>query len=160
MNTIDFLSRYLHILTAITLVGGTIYTAFVLLPSLGQLSEGEKGKIGGLLEQRWKRFVHLGILLFLVTGFYNYFRAMPNHKGDGLYHALIGTKIILAFGVFFIASALTGRSAALAFIRNSRPLWIKIYLILALVIIGFSSFVKVRGNPNLPTQASQPSKAE
>ncbi len=69
--------------------------AFVLLPTADQLDVGQHDKLRGLVNGRWKRFVHLGILLFLVTGFYNYFRQMPNHKGDALYHALIGKGLAL-----------------------------------------------------------------
>ena len=52
------------------------------------------------------------ILLFIVSGFYNFARAIPGHKGDGLYHALLGTKILLALILFAISSALVGRSKA------------------------------------------------
>ena len=35
----------------------------------------------------------------------------PKHRDEGgLYHALIGTKILIALAIFFIASALVGRS--------------------------------------------------
>ncbi len=102
---IDVISRILHISTAIILVGGSAFMAYVLLPSAEQLEPGEHDKLRGLIGNRWKRFVHLGIALFLVTGFYNYFRQMPNHKGDGLYHALIGVKMLSAFFLFFVASA-------------------------------------------------------
>ena len=56
-----------------------------------------------------ERFIHFGILLFIVSGFYNFARAIPGHKGDGLYHALMGTKILLALLLFAISSALVGR---------------------------------------------------
>ncbi len=51
---------------------------------------------------------------------------MEKHKGDGLYHALVGTKILLALGLFFIASALVGRSAAFESMRASRAKWLKV----------------------------------
>lgn len=119
--------------------------AFVLLPTASQISTEEHDKLRGLINGRWKRFVHAGILLFLVTGFYNYFQQMPKHKGDGLYHALVGTKILLALGLFFIASALVGRSAAFESMRASRGKWLKIMVLLAAVIVAMSGFVKVRG---------------
>lgn len=145
MEIVDILSRILHVATAITLVGGSAFTAFVLLPSAKELPDDAHQQLAGAVKQRWKRIVHPGILLFLITGFYNYFRAVPLHKGDGLYHALVGTKIILAFAVFFIAAALVGRSEKLEPIRTNKAKWIKILVLLATVIVSISGFVKVRG---------------
>lgn len=142
---IDVISRILHVSTAIVLIGGSVFMAFVLLPSAEQIDTPQHEKLRGLVVGRWKRYVHLGILLFLVTGFYNFYRQLPNHRGDGLYHALIGTKILLAFGIFFIASALVGRSKAMEGMRAKRAMWLKVLVLLAAVIVIFSSFLKVRG---------------
>ena len=98
----------------------------------------------------WKRFIHIGILLFLVSGFYNYLVvALPSHKGDKLYHPLIGTKILLGLGMFFIASALVGRSAKFEGMRRNAKFWQTVILVLAAVIVGISGFAKVtlKGKP-------------
>ena len=142
---IDVVSRLVHIATAIVLVGGSTFMAYVLLPTSQQLDTAQHDKLRQLVTGRWKRFVHVGILLFLVTGFYNFYRQLPHHKGDGLYHALMGTKILLALGVFFIASALVGRSRALEGLRADRARWLKVIVLLAAIIVAMSSFVKVRG---------------
>ena len=144
MEIIDIISRIVHVGTAITLVGGSVFTAFVLMPSAKQLSADAHNQLAASVTARWKRFVHPGILLFLLSGFYNYFRAMPLHKGDILYHALVGTKMILALGVFFIAAALVGRSEKLAPIREEKSKWIKILVLLAAIIVAISGFVKVQ----------------
>lgn len=145
MDSIDIVSRIVHVATAIVLVGGTVFSAFVLLPSANQLSKESHDLLAAEIKGRWKRYVHLGILLFLVSGFYNYFRAMGLHKGDGLYHGLIGTKMLLAFAIFFIASALVGRSAKLQSMRDNRGFWLKTMVLMAAVIVAISGFAKVRG---------------
>jgi uncharacterized membrane protein len=142
---IDVVSRIVHVSTAIALVGGSVFMVFVLLPAARQLSAEQHDRLRGLVNQTWKRYVHTGILLFLVTGFYNYFRQMPLHKGDGLYHGLVGTKIILALVIFFIASVLVGRSATFEWMRTGREKWLKIIVLLAAIIVAMSGFVKVRG---------------
>lgn len=144
MFWIDVVSRITHIATAITLVGGSIFTLFVLIPSAKALDETTHQTLLNAITQRWKKFVHVGVLLFLVSGFYNYVRAIPSHKGDGLYHALIGTKMILAFGVFFLAAALVGRSEKLAFIRAKRKSYLTLMVVLAITIVSISGFAKVR----------------
>jgi uncharacterized membrane protein len=147
LEVVDIVSRIVHLLTAITLVGGSLFVATVLGPSLRSLSDAVSSDLWGAINGRWKMWVHGGIALFLITGFYNYIRAMPLHKGDGLYHALVGTKILLALGVMVIASGLVGRSKAFQFMRDARGLWQAVLILLAVVIVAISGFVKVRGIP-------------
>lgn len=145
MLLIDVVSRFVHVLTGITLLGGSLFSLLVLVPSL-ELAEAEtKAKLKEKIGSQWKRIVHAGIALFLISGFYNYFKAMPLHKGDGLYHALVGTKIILALGLFFVASALVGRSAAFEGFRRDSNKWLKVICLIGIVIVAISSFVKIRG---------------
>lgn len=147
MFAVDVASRLIHVLTAIVLLGGSTFMLLVVLPTLQSSDEETRSKIASGLRGIWKRYVHAGIALFLISGFYNYFKAMPQHKGDGLYHALVGTKIILALAVFFLASALVGRSAAFEGMRTNSSKWLKILCLLGIVIVAMSSFVKIRGIP-------------
>lgn len=145
MQLLDTLSRIVHVATAITLIGGSVFTLFVLLPSVKSLSEDARQQFAAAINGRWKRFIHSGIALFLLSGFYNYFRAMPGHKGDGLYHGLLGTKMLLAFAVFFFASVLVGRSARTEGMRANRKKWLSVIVVLAAIIVAISGFLKVRG---------------
>ena len=158
MWIIDVLSRVIHVGTAITLVGGSVFVLFVLMPSAKQLSEEAHDQLATAVGARWKRFVHIGILLFLVSGFYNYIRAIPLHKGDGLYHAMVGTKMLFALVVFFLAAALVGRSGKLAAIRANRGKWLKVLVLLAATIVAISGFVKVRGVPAVDPIANMESQ--
>ena len=145
MQWLDVLSRIVHIGTAITLVGGTVFLRLVLIPAATVLESEVEQTLRGRVMATWKRFVHGGIALFLLSGFYNYMQAIPNHKGDGLYHGLMGTKMLLAFTVFFIASALVGRSSALQRIRDRRTFWMAAVILMTVVIVCISGFLKIRG---------------
>lgn len=149
MLLLDTLSRILHVSTAIVLVGGSVFTLFVLLPSVKMLTESAHRDFATAVTGRWKRFIYGGIALFLITGFYNYYRAMPSHRGDSLYHALLGTKMLLALVVFFLASALVGRSAKLEGFRKNKSRWLKAVVIIAAIIVCISGYLKVRGNPSM-----------
>lgn len=151
MNVVDVLSRFIHVSTAITLVGGTIFMLFVLHPAAKQLSTDEHDRLRGLINTSWKKIIHVGIVLFLISGFYNYMQAIPKHVGDKLYHPLLGTKILIALVIFFIASALVGRSAKFEFMRRNRPKWMMVVVLLAAIVVAISSFAKVRGTPTAPT---------
>lgn len=155
MHYVDILSRIVHVGTAITLVGGSVFMLMVLIPSAQELSDESHDQLATAIKNRWKRFVHLGILLFLISGFYNYFRMIPDHKGDGLYHALVGTKMLLALGVFFVASALVGRSEKFEPMRQNRAKWLTMIVLLASVIVAISGYVKVRGVVGGETTAAE-----
>ena len=144
---LDVISRIVHVLTAITLIGGSVFMAFVLGPAANALGDEAHDKLREQVIPRWKKFVHGGIALFLISGLYNYMVMIPKHKGDGLYHGLVGTKIILALGIFLVGSALVGRSKSFEGMRAQRPKWLKILVLLAVIVVGISGFVKVRGIP-------------
>jgi uncharacterized membrane protein len=137
---LPIVSRWAHVGCAIVLIGGTAFMQLVLLPALA----GESPEFMDRVRARWKKFVHVGILIFLVSGLYNYMQMMSRHKGDSLYHALVGTKMLLAMFVFFIASALVGRSAGTQKFRDNAGRWMGIALLVSAVIVGISGFVKVR----------------
>lgn len=143
MFWIDVVSRILHVTTAILLLGGSLFTLLALQPVLQTQPDTVRGAVSGGARQRWKRWVHLGIAVFLLTGFYNYFRAMPLHRGDGLYHALVGTKILVALVVFFMASVLVGRSSKFETWRQAGAWPLKLLCLLGLVIVVISGFLKV-----------------
>lgn len=144
------ITRIMHIATAIVLVGGTFFVRFVLLPAAAaNLPDDLHAKLRGAITATWKRIVHLGIALFILSGGINYYHVIDTgiHKGDPLYNALLGIKILLALAVFFIASALVGRSAAFEGMRRNPRRWLLINLVLAGVIVAISGFLKVRGVP-------------
>jgi len=140
------LTRILHVGTAIVLVGGTFFVWFVLQPAAAtSLSDADHARLRDAVMRTWKRVVHAGIALLLASGLINFLRALPEHKGDALYHALMGTKILLALVIFFIASVLVGRSAKFEPMRRNSRMWLAINLCLALAIVTISGFLKVRG---------------
>ncbi|WP_373650261.1 hypothetical protein [Schlesneria sp. DSM 10557] len=141
MDWIPILSRWTHVGTAIILVGGAFFIRFVLTPAASQLPDDEHTKLKELVMNKWKRFVHAGILLFLVSGFYNYLAVQaPRPKP---YHMLMGIKMLLAFTVFFLISALVGRSKAFEGMRKNSKRWQLVVLILAAAIVGISGYLKV-----------------
>jgi uncharacterized membrane protein len=141
-------TRILHVATAIVVVGGTFFIRCVLFPAAKQnLSDDAHARLRGGVMGTWKKIVHTGIVLFILTGGINYYRviAAETHKGDPVYHAVLGTKIILALVIFFIASVLVGRAAAFEGMRKNAPKWMTVNLILATLIVAASGFLRVRG---------------
>ena len=156
----DVVSRFVHVAVAIVMVGGTVFMRFILMPAARELPDSEHDQLRQRLMTRWKRVVHGGIGLLLLSGMYNYMQQIPAHQGDGLYHALVGTKMLLALAVFFIASALVGRSPAFEKMRQNRVQWMGLIVLLSALIVGISSFVKVRSPHSKSLDRSQSRQVE
>lgn len=147
----NVLMRLVHVLTAVVLMGGTAYVRFVLLPAAADLPEAEHQALRERLLTRWRSIVWRGILLLLITGFYNYLEVTaPAHRGQGVYHMLMGIKILLALGVFFLASVLTGRSPRFERLRQEARCWLTVLLVLAGIVVGIGSLLKVAVLPTPP----------
>lgn len=145
------LSRWAHVGAAIVLVGGSVFMRFVLMPAAEDLSDAEHEALKARVIGRWKKFVHVGIALFLISGFYNFYLAIQAQKAGGgskLYHPLIGTKILLAFVMFFLASRLVGRSNGAQAMRQNAKKWVMVIVVLAGIVVAISGVAKVALKPN------------
>jgi uncharacterized membrane protein len=143
---LDVLSRWIHVMSAIALMGGALFAVLAVIPSLAGVDEETRTKIKASIRSRWAKVVHAGILLLLITGFYNYLAVTgPAHQGEnkGLYHGLMGGKILIALGIFFLASVLVGRSQKFDAMRRQDRKWLTIVLLLASIVVGIGSFLKV-----------------
>lgn len=142
--------RWLHILAAVVAVGGTIFLRFVLMPVAGRvLEENVHTELRAGLVRRWQPFLHTCILLFLVSGFYNYLAVTRHlHDDQPLYHALFGVKFLLALAVFALGLILTSRKAYAEKFRQNAKLWLGVLAALAVAIVLISGVMK-----NLPTAA-------
>ena len=136
------------------LLGGAAFQWMVLRPSASQLPDAEHERLRELVMGRWRKIVMAGIGLLLLTGFYNYLFARTPADVWKLYHPLVGTKILLAFAMFFLASALVGRSPAFAGLRQQSGRWLVVLLLLGATIVGISGYLKVGGAKALRASAA------
>ena len=139
--------RWLHIGPVIVAIGGAFFARFIILPSLAEtLSEDQRGQVHSAVIRRWKRVLHLCIGLILISGIYNVYRGIVVLEKAMLYHILFLPKFLAALGIFFIASALVGKSEAFENMRRDNKKWLGILIALAVVIVLISGVMK-----NLPT---------
>ena len=131
--------RWIHMLSAIAVAGGIFFYVLVLRPALAKaLAPEHAAMLREPLMRRWKLIVHPSIVLFLLSGFYNYLVVTsPMHEGQGLYHALFGVKFLLSLALFGFAIVLTSTRTWSARWRESRGAWLALTLItLAVVLLG------------------------
>ena len=79
LDQLDWLGivfRWMHLLAAITAVGGTIFLRVALQPSLGALADDQRKALHEQVRSRWVKFVMGAILFLLVSGTYNFLRRL------------------------------------------------------------------------------------
>jgi len=136
--------RWAHIFAAIIAVGGAIFIRFVLLPSAQQVLDNDTHlKLRTAVTKRWMMFVHTSILLFLISGFFNYLTITRfEHDDQPLYHALFGVKFLIALVVFAIAIAMTSLKSWSEKMRANSRFWMGLLVALAVIIVLMSSFMR------------------
>lgn len=142
-------ARWLHIVSATVAVGVPIFVRMALLPALRSADPGFATQLREGIAARWRVIVYVSIVVFLATGFYNFlgphahWRQLREDRDKVLlYHSLMGVKILLAFVIFFLASALAGRTAALARIRANAATWSGVVIVLGLIVVGISNYLR------------------
>lgn len=166
MESIDWVQicfRWLHIGGVIILVGGTFFLVALLAPVATKLPAEEHNQLREGLIRRWKIVVHVGITVILLSGLVALIKFAPT--ATTAWHMLMGIKFLLAMVVFFIASALVGRSKGLEPIRKHRKFWMPLNLAVAAIIImiaGTLRFLPSKqaaadpARPNRPLPVAQP----
>jgi uncharacterized membrane protein len=166
MALLALLFRWLHILAAMAAVGGPLFMRLALFPAAAELPPDQRRELHEGVRRRWSKVVHAAILFLLVTGLYNFivFIRLSHTWGAAweagsenatLYQILFGVKFLLALPVFFIASALSGRSAALARFREQAKLWLTVNLLLGILIVCIAGQMRMmHAGPNGPLPAA------
>lgn len=140
---IALVSRWVHLLSVITVVGGSIFMRFVLAPAgHAVLPDDIHQKLREQLLSRWKKVVHSGVGLLFLSGGYNFYMAFRDGVEPLPYHPIFGVKLILAFAVFFIAIALTSTSPGFAKFHQDRHKWMSILVVLAVLVVLLSGVLK------------------
>jgi len=167
MGDIDLLglvSRWLHILSAIAAVGGAIFMRLALLPSVSVLADDVRRALHEAVRSRWSKVVMAAIAFLILSGVYNLVMIERNKTypaaDSGLYHGLLGVKLLLALAIFFIASALVGRSQGLAKIRQNARFWLSLNVTLAVILVLISGLMRATRDKGLPTRVKPAAAAE
>ena len=144
--------RYMHILGAIALMGGTIFMRLALAPVVAGMEPTARADFHEKVRRRWAKFVALAAALLLISGItnlglaaagrYQFEPMMGMQKG---YQRLVEIKFLLSLPIFFIASMLTGRGQMAKRFQANAKTWMNLNLALALTMVligGVLKFVK------------------
>ena len=145
---IPVLARWLHLGPVIIAIGGAFFAWWVLLPAVSEtLDDEQAAKLRSAIAGRWRMVVHVCIGLILVSGIFNVYRSIVILGKPLAYHFLFLPKLLAALGIFFLASALVGRSDAFANLRRDAKKWLGVIIALAAIIVVISGIMR-----NIPDQ--------
>lgn len=145
--------RWIHILCAIALVGGTYFWRFALVPALNGLDASQRDQVSDAVRPRWARVVMITSGLLLLSGLWNAVANIMAYQFEGgLYHGLVGIKLLLALAIMFIAAKLSGRSQGAAKFREKQTHWLTINALLATLLVCTAGVMKV--SPHVPKVAT------
>jgi uncharacterized membrane protein len=144
MYALMLVSRILHILAAIILVGGLFYLRFVISPAdEPPLGASPVDQYFGGPRAAWAKWVGIATLLLLATGLFNYVQMIRTHeKLASSYHMVAGLKMIAGVVVFLLAALLAGRTAAAEALRQKWRLWLSVTLGIAVLTVALGSFLR------------------
>ncbi len=150
IDWVSVVSRWMHILAAITAVGGTIFARYALVPAAGELPEADRVQLMTGVRTRWFKFVNAAILFLLVSGLYNIVMIMKYYKVPVAYHILFTVKLLLALAIFFLASVLHGRSGLAQRVRQKLKFWLNVNVTMAVVLVMISGVMRALPHPPKP----------
>lgn len=134
--------RWLHILAAITAVGGAFFARFVVFPALDPLPSDQRAGLHAAMRARWSKIVAAAIAFLLVSGLYNFLMIVVEYTLPRWYHPLFGVKFLLALAIFAIASLLAGKSPAAESLRKNARAWLNLNIVLAVLVVCISGVLR------------------
>ena len=141
MDLVNIISRWLHVASAVVLVGGFLLIALAVEPALRGRPDGET--LAADIRQRFKRVAHTAAGLLLITGFYNYLAlAIPRARDAGIagpYNGVMGAKMLMGLAVIGISITLL---APVRLSQQSRNRWLLANVILGLAVLAAGAFLR------------------
>jgi uncharacterized membrane protein len=134
--------RWLHILAAITAVGGAVFARFVVLPALAPLPSQDRELLHAAMRARWSKIVAAAIAFLLVSGLYNFMMIAIQYRLPRWYHPVFGVKFLAALAIFAIASLLAGKSPAAEALRRNAKMWLNLNIALAVLVVCLSGVLR------------------
>lgn len=99
--------RVLHIGAVVVAAGAAFFQLVALRPVLRGLPDEQHARIREQIVARWRPVVLACIALLLLSGLLTLMMfKIAEHKGQGLYHAIVGIKVLAALAVFHAATVL------------------------------------------------------
>jgi uncharacterized membrane protein len=142
---VTLVMRWVHILSAIAMMGGSVFIGLVLRSAAAEaLDDANRQALIASVRKRWKRAVMILTTLLLVSGFYNYLMVTRfAHDGQPQYHMMFGIKFLLSMAVFALAMFLVGSTGLGKKLQASEGAALGVLIALATAVVLVAGYMKV-----------------
>jgi uncharacterized membrane protein len=134
--------RWLHILAAITAVGGTLFARAVVVPTLDVLPADQKKALHAAMRVRWSKIVAAAIGFLIISGLYNIGVMSMYYTLPLWYMPVFLVKFLLAFVIFGVASFVTGKTSVADKMRQNLRFWLNLNIALAVAVVCLSGVLR------------------
>ncbi len=153
MTFLPALIQWLHVGLVVLLIGGFFFLRVILLPSTKVLPENQQSK---LLEAAFRRFrvtIWVALVTILLSGVYNFIAFMKSTRAaawesiepaqdPSLYILVLGVKLFIVFLIFTFGILMTFPYPVFAPIQKRPASWLNLTLVLGLIVIFLSAFLR------------------
>jgi uncharacterized membrane protein len=146
---IMLVSRILHVLGAIILVGGLFYLFAVVTPASTLPSREGPGEGSNSVDHffggrraTWAKWIGIASLFLLATGLWNFVSMVKANQLHFTYHILGTVKILLGLVLMMLAALLAGRTAAADSLRRKWRTWLTLTLLIGILTVAVGSVMR------------------
>jgi uncharacterized membrane protein len=157
MEFLVVLSRWLHVMSAILAIGGTFFMRVILPLGLAQADASSREAVFVRCRRVFKMVIHTCVLLLLLTGAFNTWRAWGEYKLDTpLLHALWGPHVILGLIAMTLALVLLAPKAPPTWHRTGAAVTLVVLFATVLLASTLKSYHDraVRAHPAHPASVN------
>ena len=164
MEYLDLALRCLHVIAAITLIGGTIFMRVAVLPACRQLDTARQASVEENVRRGWSRLLMPSILFLILSGIINTAKISTAYRFPGNYYTpLLTIKLFLAIAIFYIAVLLAGRGEEARHFRKRQAFWLNINILLAVLLVCVAGAMRLADRepktPRTPAPAAKEVRA-
>jgi putative copper export protein len=135
------LMLWIHLMAAVTAMGGLAFLLLVLMPSLRILNPGQSSTLLQAMANRFRWVIWSAFALLLVSGLYGV-RQYYWESAWGRSWEFLTVKIILALVLFGIVLGLTNSAKVFDRMRARSQTWLIVALSLGAIVILISAYLR------------------
>jgi len=140
MAILNLIMRWLHLFSAITAVGSSIFLRVALLPTAYQLSNEARTALFKGLAKPARLLIHASIGGLLISGLYNTHVQWATSVFP--YPLIYAAKVTLALTIFVVAILLTSSDPRWATLQANRKKWLTLNVALAALLVALSAYLR------------------
>jgi uncharacterized membrane protein len=140
MAILNLIMRWLHLFSAITAVGSSVFLRVALLPTALRLSNEARSALLEGLAKPVRLLIHASIGGLLLSGLYNTHVQWATAVFP--YPLIYAIKVSLALTIFVVAILLTSSDPRWAAFQANRKKWLTLNVALAAVLVALSAYLR------------------